>query len=333
MQQKKEYLIVNAAGNEGNNAWHFIITPADGDSVLAVGAVNANGIVAPFSSYGPSSDGQVKPDVASVGVATVVQQPSNVIGTSNGTSFACPNIAGLTTCLWQGFPEFNNMKIINALRSSGSIAAMPNDRIGYGIPDVKKALLQLTKDFSTASATTANCKTTLNWTSKDVATMKYEIERKSPGDSAFTKIGERQGSGVVFGNRNYEFSDPVTNLPAGTIQYRIRQVIDTTMAGFTAGYIDTVSTMNTSCTSNELLVISPNPTRNTFNLQVNTIEAQSLDVRISNGLGQIMMQLKRDKPAGSFVIPFTGANLPAGKYFISVYGANKLIGTKELLKL
>ncbi|HZH94619.1 MAG TPA: S8 family serine peptidase, partial [Flavisolibacter sp.] len=124
---KKGILVVNSAGNEGNDPWRYIITPADGDSVLAVGAVNTSGIAANFSSYGPSSDGQVKPDVASVGVSTVVQFSGNTVGTSNGTSFSAPNMAGLATCLWQGFPEYNNMKIINALRQSGSIFTAPND--------------------------------------------------------------------------------------------------------------------------------------------------------------------------------------------------------------
>jgi len=53
---KKGILFVNAAGNEGGVAWHYIITPSDGDSVLAVGAVSTSGVVGSFSSYGPSSD-------------------------------------------------------------------------------------------------------------------------------------------------------------------------------------------------------------------------------------------------------------------------------------
>ena len=42
---KKGILVVNAAGNEGNKPWHYILTPSDGDSVLAVGAVSTNGDV------------------------------------------------------------------------------------------------------------------------------------------------------------------------------------------------------------------------------------------------------------------------------------------------
>jgi len=136
---KKGMIVVVAAGNEGNSAWHFITTPADADSVLAVGAVNASGAVANFSSYGPSADGQVKPAVASVGVSTAISSTSGQIIAGNGTSFATPNMAGLITCLWQAFPDFTNMEIIQAVIKSSSIYNAPDDRIGYGIPNFHTA--------------------------------------------------------------------------------------------------------------------------------------------------------------------------------------------------
>jgi len=146
---KKGILVVCAAGNEGTSAWKYIVTPADADSVLTVGAIDTAGNVGAFSSYGPSADGRVKPDVVSVGVRTVLQGPFNTIITGGGTSFACPNMAGLATCLWQGFPEFNNMKMIDALRRSSNLFQTPNDRVGYGIPDLKKAMQLLLHDFAT----------------------------------------------------------------------------------------------------------------------------------------------------------------------------------------
>jgi hypothetical protein len=57
----------------------------------------------------------------------------------NGTSFSNPNMAGLVSCLWQAFPEFNNMKIIDALQKSASRFTNPDERFGYGIPDMRKA--------------------------------------------------------------------------------------------------------------------------------------------------------------------------------------------------
>jgi hypothetical protein len=243
-------------------------------------------------------------------------------------------MAGLATCLWQGFREFNNMKIINALRQAGSIASAPNDRIGYGIPDVKKAVMSLLKEFSTASVTSGNCQATINWASKDIAAMKYEIERKATGDAAFTKIAERFGTGNVFISHSYQYNDPVSSLPSGSIQYRIRQVIDTAATSFTADYIDTVMVNIPPCNTKNILLVIPNPIKNNnFSLQINTQEAQSLDIRIINELGQTVTQIARTKPNGSISLPFSINHFAKGNYFIQVFSKGKLIGTTGLLKL
>jgi hypothetical protein len=278
----------------------------------------------------------VKPDVASVGQGTILQNPNNTIAAGNGTSFACPNLAGLATCLWQGFQEFNNIKIINTLRQAGSIAAAPNDRIGYGIPDVKKALLQLTKEFSTASASITNCKATISWTSKDVAAMKYEIERKAPGETNFVKISERFGTGTTFGNHAYQFIDDLNNTPEGIISYRIRQVIDTAATSFSAYFIDTVTVnLAETCIINETIVlIQPNPTRSQSSVKISTPGSiQNLQIKITDVLGHTIIVLNKTKQAGTVIIPLPVVNLARGKYFVSVYDNGKLIRTRELLKL
>lgn len=332
---KKGVLVVTAIGNDGNNAWHYLLTPADADSVLAVGAVDVNKQVGSFSSYGPSSDGQVKPDVASFGVATYVQYPNNGIGSGNGTSYACPNIAGLTTCLMQGFPELNNMKIINAIRQASNNVATPNDRIGYGVPDMKKALLGLVKDFSTASATATNCKTSISWTSKDVSSMKYEIERKASNETEFKKIAVKGGTGAAFSTHTYQYTDTLNNVPAGQVSYRIRQIIDTSVAGFSAGYIDTTSLeISPSCNIQDYVSISPNPAKNHFVLQVtfpNKIEA--LTIRIVDMEGRTVDVIKKNKSEGTMNYNIPIPHLEPGKYFVSIYDGSHLLATKTLMKL
>ncbi len=136
---KKGIIVLAAAGNEGNSTWHFITTPADADSIISVGAVNDSGVVAAFSSYGPSSDGRVEPVVASVGQGTFVSSTMGPITSGNGTSFSTPNLAGLVTCLWQAFPDLTNMQIINEVEKSSSMYNDPDNRLGYGIPDFEKA--------------------------------------------------------------------------------------------------------------------------------------------------------------------------------------------------
>jgi serine protease AprX len=336
---KKGILVVNAAGNDGTNPWHNIGTPADADSVMAVGAVTPTGAVASFSSYGPSADGQVKPDVASVGAGTIIQFPNNAIGGGNGTSFACPNLAGLTTCLWQGFPEFNNMHIINALRQAGNKASSPDDRVGYGIPDVKKAFANLLNEFSTASGAVSNCTAIIQWTSKDVSSMKYEVERKLPGQTNFIKLAEANGTGSTFGTRPpYQYQDQLSGVDAGTITYRIRQVIDTSAAGLTAVYIDTVTVnLQAACIQANVtdVMIAPNPAHDHLTVRVTTPDASSnIVIRIFNSAGQLMVSLNKSKPAGTaFFDNISLVRFAKDKYYVNVYDNKKLIATKELIKL
>jgi hypothetical protein len=135
----KGIIVTNSAGNDGAKKWKYIVAPADGIDVLTVGAINILQKVAPFSSYGPSSDGRVKPDVTSVGWNTYLISTTGEVGRGSGTSFSNPNIAGLTACLWQAFPTLSNKEIINAIRQSSDHYTNPDDRVGYGIPNMHKA--------------------------------------------------------------------------------------------------------------------------------------------------------------------------------------------------
>ncbi len=64
------YGCCDSAGNLGASNWHYISAPADADSVLAVGAIDANGYIADFSSRGPTADLRIKPDVVGIGKGT-----------------------------------------------------------------------------------------------------------------------------------------------------------------------------------------------------------------------------------------------------------------------
>lgn len=131
----KGILVVNSAGNLGDDPWRYISAPADGDSVLTVGAVDSYASLAYFSSVGPTSDGRIKPNVAAMGYRTALQGTDGNITYSNGTSFSTPIIAGMAACLWQCFPELNNMQIIEKIQQSAHQYSNPDNELGYGIPD------------------------------------------------------------------------------------------------------------------------------------------------------------------------------------------------------
>lgn len=135
MAAAKGILVVNSAGNSGSGQWQFITAPADGDSVFTIGAVDANGLYASFSSRGPTSDGRIKPEVTAQGQSTIVATiPSGVAGGS-GTSFSSPIIAGAAACLWQANPTMSNMDLMHAIKMSASQASNPDNKKGWGIPN------------------------------------------------------------------------------------------------------------------------------------------------------------------------------------------------------
>jgi serine protease AprX len=228
---KKGILPVAAAGNEGNGSWRYIISPADADSVLAVGAINNNGVVASFSSYGPSADGQVKPTVAAVGWGAIVANPNSGNPQSgNGTSFACPNMAGLTTCLWQAFPNVSNMEIIEALKISADKFTTPDNRTGYGIPNVKKAFCYLVKQSYRRNVTPFNnCAATIFLSNQTDTGVVLTLQRKLPNQNNYVTIANYTGTTTLLSNANNSYQHQNAQLPIGNIMYRsIIKITDTT---------------------------------------------------------------------------------------------------------
>jgi len=144
----KGILVVNSAGNERNKDWKKIIFPSDGDSVLAVGAVDGNNIISSFSSAGPSSDGRVKPDNSAMGVNVPAQTTGTEVFRSNGTSFSCPILSGISACLMQAVPSATSNDIISVLHSSADRYNFPDSLYGYGIPDIVSALDALQKKYT-----------------------------------------------------------------------------------------------------------------------------------------------------------------------------------------
>jgi len=142
---EKGMLVVVAAGNEGNKSWHYISAPADAEKILTVGAVNIDDSIAAFSSWGPTYDGRIKPEVCATGNRTALISPEdNSVVYGKGTSFACPIIAGMAACLWSALPNANNAEIRERIIQSADRYYEPHDQYGYGIPNAWKAYNQTT---------------------------------------------------------------------------------------------------------------------------------------------------------------------------------------------
>lgn len=140
-------IVVNSAGNEGNSSWRYISTPADADYVIAVGAVNATRQKAGFSSFGPSADGRIKPEVCAMGSSTVLSNSGSSVSAGSGTSFSGPLIAGFMAGLRQQFPTLTALQLREILIRSADRFHSPDNAYGYGIPSYSRALQVAYSDY------------------------------------------------------------------------------------------------------------------------------------------------------------------------------------------
>jgi len=128
-------LLVNAMGNYGYLGSTSLIAPADADSIISVGSVDASGTIAWNSSRGPTADGRIKPEIAAQGVGVYTVEPSSVFQYSrfSGTSMATPLIAGLCAQLLDVDSRLDPMGVREAIISTGTMSENPDNIYGYGI--------------------------------------------------------------------------------------------------------------------------------------------------------------------------------------------------------
>ena len=316
MAAKKGMIVTNSAGNEGAGSWKYIVFPADADSVCAVGAVNNDGVIASFSSYG--YPGKVKPNVVSVGAGTVVWGTNDIPVSGNGTSFSNPNINGLIACLWQAFPAFDNMTILNAVYESADRFTTPDNRYGYGIPDMKRAYALLkqkqnialygnewlfaTPDPFTNTITVkviaqAEGTGTLSLLDKDgntIRSLTLTTEAQEIYDTAFTDLG---------------------NLPGGS---------------YTLQYSDGLNTRNVMLLKNGVIMkdwitVTPVPFYNTLTVSLKAPETGRIIIRLVDVPGKILSLNSFDIMKNNYyTLPINNlTRLAGGVYFIQYIGMNK----------
>ncbi len=132
---QKGIVVVNSAGNERNSPWKYVVAPADGKYVIAVGAVDSLGRIASFSSMGPTYDGRIKPDVCALGVSVFGASSSSKSSYvyASGTSLSCPLVAGISALILSTHPELTSFQVRDAIRNTASRADNPDNDYGWGI--------------------------------------------------------------------------------------------------------------------------------------------------------------------------------------------------------
>lgn len=145
MAVRKGILVVNSMGNEGAGDWKVLVTPADVDSVLSIGGINPNtGYHTSFSSYGPSADKSLKPNVSAYGHAMVAG--SSGLQQSQGTSFSSPLVAGFAACVLSANPNLKAMELYHEIEKSGNLYPYYDYAHGYGVPQASYFLSKEKKE-------------------------------------------------------------------------------------------------------------------------------------------------------------------------------------------
>ncbi|MBA7584730.1 hypothetical protein ES708_26688 [subsurface metagenome] len=136
-------VVVTSAGNEGDESWYTITTPADGDSVFAVGAVGSDKEISSFSSRGPSYDGRVKPDFVALGeyVWVATAGGSRTYRFVNGTSYSAPLVSGGIALILEVNPEWTFQTLRSELIATADDLGIagPDSLYGYGLFDALAA--------------------------------------------------------------------------------------------------------------------------------------------------------------------------------------------------
>jgi serine protease AprX len=140
--ETKGLVVVVSAGNEGRTvAPNTLGAPADGVFVITVGGVNIYGDYYASSSYGPTADGRIKPDICAMGTGVYRASDSNIESflVGSGTSFSAPLTAGGIALLLEAFPDLTPRDIRDALKKTASQASAPDNYLGYGIVNFNAA--------------------------------------------------------------------------------------------------------------------------------------------------------------------------------------------------
>lgn len=133
--------VVSSAGNERNKDFFWITPPADGPSVIAVGAVSSTGLITSFSSSGPTYDGRIKPDVVAMGsdIYRALYSTDDYAGGGSGTSFSAPLTAGAVALILQAHSDWSPADVRQSLIKSADRYENPDSLYGYGLFDTYKA--------------------------------------------------------------------------------------------------------------------------------------------------------------------------------------------------
>ena len=308
--------VVNSASNSGFHPTHNTLgAPADGDSVITVGAVDGSGIRASFSSVGPTVDGRIKPDLMAMGSGVYVARSSSPTsyGYSGGTSFSCPILAGAAALILSVAPTLTPMELLDLLRQTASQSTNPDRLMGWGIINTLDAvnLISVPVELTMFSGTYINGTIQLEWeTATETNNSGFDIERRFENTS-FEKIGFVAGSGSTTVETHYSFTDEKSLV--GRNYYRLKQI---DFSGEFTYSVEIMVDVN-GLADFQLFQNFPNPFNPSTKVQFSVPQKSDVKLTLHDMLGRELKLLFDDKvDAGMQEFVVDARNLASGVYLV-----------------
>ncbi len=303
---QKGIVVVNSAGNERNTPWRYIIAPADGKYVIAVGAVDSLGRVASFSSMGPTYDGRIKPDVCALGVSVFGASTSskNSYVYASGTSLSCPIVAGIAALILSTHPELNSFEVRDAIRNTASRSENPDNDYGWGIVNGLSACLYhgpIISNFPEITQSVDGYEISI-----------YAMSRSGIKEVFIMANNQKVPMKLISENK---YSATLNTLPS---TFLIFVVDNENKTNFLTKYLDTEPPKSFYLSQN-----FPNPFNTSTVFLLDLPEPSYINISIYNLLGQKVKTLIDryfPQPVKGFRIMWDGSddhgiNLPSGVYF------------------
>ena len=141
-----------------NDSYDCLSLTSNAKNILTVGAISGipNGPFTPnniqissFSSFGPTDDGRIKPDVVGMGVSLTSTIPTSptAYGSLSGTSMSAPNVTGTLVLLQEAYAQKNAGAVMRSASLKGLVIhtaddagnAGPDYIYGWGLVNAEKA--------------------------------------------------------------------------------------------------------------------------------------------------------------------------------------------------
>ncbi|UCD62766.1 MAG: S8 family peptidase [Candidatus Zixiibacteriota bacterium] len=290
----KNVLVVTSAGNERATLWNHILAPADGDSVVAVGAATADSSLAVFSSPGPTADGRIKPDITTLGTGVVAAFHLGGYGAFNGTSLSAPLTAGCAALALQHDPTLTAAELVDLIRRTGSMSQFPDNDFGYGLLDAAAAadIIKFDPPF--------NLRVTIGLTE----TLAISTSGRTDSIPALEAFGlppwaelleNGDGTGVL------RITAPLGGPPTDSFY----------MAADVGYFVDTATFTITKVNTDQFVTAGPNPFTEFVDIFVSSAAGDPVSVSIFNVAGERIWEQVNNLPAS------------ADEYTIRWYGRNQ----------